>query len=1193
MSSVGPDHPYDIDLAISHLLSEQVDIQSRLTVLFEIKHALDPRHELTMLRHKLRVLEDLSEQHGLLARVQVLSELEEARALQYRCECIAVVCLQQHVDVLEALRQSMSSAPPGFAAWLEKHVEKHDPILSNRRARGDPTTAAPSFTNSYRCSNEKCLHFVYGFADRKERDEHAKLHGPTTKKEQDDSVTHGPKAPLSHIPELSSSQPELPGPHPLSQLPRPTPPAQIPRPAVLSSLPPLSLPPQQRERRDPFTTAYTFAGARAGASRGSIDSEVDPLLPPLKRSRVGRPRLESIGELRLFRDNDPCLRCRTANKECDNNQPCGLCVSQPLGPREEFWRALGCHRGSITSFADMLLPASSPMQTRTPTASPLSQRKGINDYLQRTFPFFNQAAVAVQASLDFNDRFWASGELDPRQGPTLGGPDTTSQAPPILCAIVSSWNVQGTSYSLLELLGVSGCLSASREAEEAKYPVLYHAKLLLREIAFYAILMPDPAIRRLDPAPYRPPPEDVDLEEHINLLHECLTRFLQCLESILARRSTQQPREWLAVFFSLCIFSVVRTMLLDINMQFSPNQVSRLQVSLSGEPRPTIHSVYKALVHLFISSGPSFLDTDLSRLPPEDAAFYHNTHRVVSRDTWTARHFTSTADFLFSLGDGEPGRYEFNGFFKQKPRQQTELPHPDDGQLPPLLASGHGPRRSVPDIPRAPETMGPQPEYTDDRSLPAQQLTVDFTTSPSPIDPNRLRRHTVAETPAYPGEDGQAFLGPTLEPAKFKPVYQRPPVRRVFCVKCNENPEGFRGEHELRRHTEAKHAALVKRWVCSAPDELRSVSPQPVVPLSSCKACMTQKHYGAYYNAAAHLRRAHFNPHRGGRASGDWPPMTILKDWMREVRQPIDSITIHDSSSEGEDDDLKPPGIEYYGSPGTGRPMVLEAVKLAPSQSGTSIFSSPSEGPWSTGGQTSPSTRPAENRSRCPHPECGRVFKDLAAHMLTHQEERPEKCPIESCEYHTKGFARKYDKNRHALTHYKGTMVCPFCPGTGTAYEKSFNRADVFKRHLTSVHNVEQTPPNSRKPGAGGSSSNSSNAGGNGNSADNLLMRTSHIGGGAQCSICHNRFAAPQDFYEHLDDCVLNVIVPTGSRTLPHGSQLPQPKPNQLSQEPDSAVGKTEDQITVDTSGTVRHEHSLREEKIEVEPQQSQHHHHR
>jgi len=130
--------------------------------------------------------------------------------------------------------------------------------------------------------------------------------------------------------------------------------------------------------------------------------------------------------------------------------------------------------------------------------------------------------------------------------------------------------------------------------------------------------------------------------------------------------------------------------------------------------------------------------------------------------------------------------------------------------------------------------------------------------------------------------------------------------------------------------------------------------------------------------------------------------------------------------------------------------------------------------------------------------------------MLTHQNERPEKCPIPTCEYHTKGFARKYDKNRHTLTHYKGTMVCGFCPGSGSSAEKSFNRADVFKRHLTSVHGVEQTPPNARRK---------SPAGVNKQAPYSNVRDVSGM-----CSTCGVMFANAQEFYEHLDDCVLRVV---------------------------------------------------------------------
>lgn len=150
----------------------------------------------------------------------------------------------------------------------------------------------------------------------------------------------------------------------------------------------------------------------------------------------------------------------------------------------------------------------------------------------------------------------------------------------------------------------------------------------------------------------------------------------------------------------------------------------------------------------------------------------------------------------------------------------------------------------------------------------------------------------------------------------------------------------------------------------------------------------------------------------------------------------------------------------------------------------------------------------SREKGRCTYPDCGKVFKDLKAHMLTHQNERPEKCPIQNCDYHIKGFARKYDKNRHTLTHYKGDMVCGFCPGSGSSHEKSFNRADVFKRHLTSVHAVEQSAPNSRKKTA----SNRRNVPGYASEAS------------GKCSTCSATFSSAQDFYEHLDDCVLRIV---------------------------------------------------------------------
>ncbi len=157
----------------------------------------------------------------------------------------------------------------------------------------------------------------------------------------------------------------------------------------------------------------------------------------------------------------------------------------------------------------------------------------------------------------------------------------------------------------------------------------------------------------------------------------------------------------------------------------------------------------------------------------------------------------------------------------------------------------------------------------------------------------------------------------------------------------------------------------------------------------------------------------------------------------------------------------------------------------------------------------------ASNSSgRCPYQDCGRHVKDLKAHMLSHQAQRPHECPVVSCEYNGRGFARRFDRTRHMLTHYKGTMVCGFCPGPGTAKAKSFNRADVFKRHLTSVHGVE---PSSSRRGMQSCPAR----------AENPVEKPSVDSSGDAigiCSTCLEQFASAQEFYEHLDDCVLRVV---------------------------------------------------------------------
>jgi hypothetical protein len=115
----------------------------------------------------------------------------------------------------------------------------------------------------------------------------------------------------------------------------------------------------------------------------------------------------------------------------------------------------------------------------------------------------------------------------------------------------------------------------------------------------------------------------------------------------------------------------------------------------------------------------------------------------------------------------------------------------------------------------------------------------------------------------------------------------------------------------------------VQKFICKEPAEIKAEF-KPVNPLTKCKACNASKRYGAYYNAAAHLRRAHFVPKqrgrgksklnnaktekRGGKGGGDWPPMSELKRWMEPFMEKADPETSSQPQEEDEEDET----MEWY-----------------------------------------------------------------------------------------------------------------------------------------------------------------------------------------------------------------------------------------------------------------------------------------
>ncbi|RXG46225.1 hypothetical protein VDGE_30287 [Verticillium dahliae] len=174
--------PVSLDDAVQQLLHQQADIQSKLADLLPATYRHNVKLELSMLRHKLRALHAYVHHHEQLPVAPVLCEAEEARSLQYRCECIEAAILDQGLNLtnptfIDALKRPVEHlAPVGYAAWLDQNLARYDPVFRTWSMRATaPSPSSLNFT-SFKCLDEDCPHYIYGFSRKDDRNDHARGH---------------------------------------------------------------------------------------------------------------------------------------------------------------------------------------------------------------------------------------------------------------------------------------------------------------------------------------------------------------------------------------------------------------------------------------------------------------------------------------------------------------------------------------------------------------------------------------------------------------------------------------------------------------------------------------------------------------------------------------------------------------------------------------------------------------------------------------------------------------------------------------------------------------------------------------------------------------------------------------------------------------------------------------------------------
>jgi hypothetical protein len=292
----------------------------------------------------------------------------------------------------------------------------------------------------------------------------------------------------------------------------------------------------------------------------------------------------------------------------------------------------------------------------------------------------------------------------------------------------------------------------------------------------------------------------------------------------------------------------------------------------------------------FDSTGPSQYQEPTSSVPPE----------------WVP---TSTSGLPYQDPFLSPVYPDLDPTSSSPFSQQSPFSHPSFSASAPPTTSFHYPmphnRLPLDSVEMKPSDSIDSNDLATQRSRAARRTKEQIAQAARPIAPKvESVESSMSQLDSHKMLRISSADGTTKEVAAIpKASVRRPPRPKTYCSLCTDHPDGFHGEHELRRHIDRVHASVRTVWVC------KDISPGKYF-LANCKACRNGKRYGANYNAAAHLRRTHFNPcergrggrgkdseKRGGKGGGNQPSMDVLKHWMIAAEEVTDEAAGGGSNS--------------------------------------------------------------------------------------------------------------------------------------------------------------------------------------------------------------------------------------------------------------------------------------------------------